>query len=467
MNNIRTKNNVNKLAKLYYEIIYPEKKYSSLMYNEQIQFVYRLKNNLIERINILLDTQISRYKKHPEYKEVIDVDELDEALEEAESESEKKHYKNLKKLIENYSNIQSKIEENEKSAEPKDMTKQKKRMRNLYKRFKRLNDRNIEDRWAKITTEEIEIYMLMLYIMEPKRYKKINLLMKLRCGEWEIIPEAEREILLICINSIKKLKNWDDVYNEINCGLCRSRIMQPLKHRIGTSMHEIACFLHDICDLSNADSEMFFQDNFNQLKSAIKKLHGLKEVYYENYDVDAEFNKKYNNINEYNRIDKCIKYSPSAPDKVFTIQSKKHGFITFSITKTEYKRIESYFPIQRGNVKIDNFKFINAILYVANRKIQWYKLPEEFGEWSTIYKRFVRWKQNGYLVRIFKAMRDNMVCSQDAINMYMRYFKMEDGIENDIEIDFDAIKDTPIYDVFYKLHKEIYGDTSDSSDYEE
>lgn len=36
-----------------------------------------------------------------------------------------------------------------------------------------------------------------------------------------------------------------------------------------------------------------------------------------------------------------------------------------NITKAQYARIEKYFPVQRGNVKIDNCTFINAILYIA------------------------------------------------------------------------------------------------------
>ena len=36
-----------------------------------------------------------------------------------------------------------------------------------------------------------------------------------------------------------------------------------------------------------------------------------------------------------------------------------------NITKEQYARIEKYFPVQRGNVKIDNYTFINAILYIA------------------------------------------------------------------------------------------------------
>jgi len=35
------------------------------------------------------------------------------------------------------------------------------------------------------------------------------------------------------------------------------------------------------------------------------------------------------------------------------------------ISSEQYSKIEGYFPTQRGNVKNDNLKVLNAILYVA------------------------------------------------------------------------------------------------------
>ena len=50
------------------------------------------------------------------------------------------------------------------------------------------------------------------------------------------------------------------------------------------------------------------------------------------------------------------------------------------ITKERYARIEKYFPIQRGNVKIDHYVFINAILYTAENRCKWGALPEKYGK---------------------------------------------------------------------------------------
>lgn len=41
------------------------------------------------------------------------------------------------------------------------------------------------------------------------------------------------------------------------------------------------------------------------------------------------------------------------------------------ITEEQYKKIEKYFPVQRGNVKIDNYTFISAVLYIAENGCKW------------------------------------------------------------------------------------------------
>ena len=48
------------------------------------------------------------------------------------------------------------------------------------------------------------------------------------------------------------------------------------------------------------------------------------------------------------------------------------------LTKEQYEKIEKYLPKQRGNVKIDNRQFLNAILYVAENGCKWRSLPKEY-----------------------------------------------------------------------------------------
>ena len=76
-----------------------------------------------------------------------------------------------------------------------------------------------------------------------------------------------------------------------------------------------------------------------------------------------------------------------------------------NITEAQYERIAGHFPIQRGNVKTENRDFVNAILYMAENGCKWRALPEEFGSWSTIYKKLSRWAKNGVLQSIFAALQ--------------------------------------------------------------
>lgn len=75
------------------------------------------------------------------------------------------------------------------------------------------------------------------------------------------------------------------------------------------------------------------------------------------------------------------------------------------ISEEQYERISGYFPIQRGNVKVANRDFINAILYITENGCKWRALSPEFGKWQTIYKKFSRWAKSGALQRIFAALQ--------------------------------------------------------------
>ena len=80
-----------------------------------------------------------------------------------------------------------------------------------------------------------------------------------------------------------------------------------------------------------------------------------------------------------------------------------------NITKEQYAKIKKYFPIQRGNVKIDNYMFINAILYIAENGCKWRALPEKYGKWNSIYQRFKRWCENGVIQRVFNALQQEKI----------------------------------------------------------
>ena len=50
------------------------------------------------------------------------------------------------------------------------------------------------------------------------------------------------------------------------------------------------------------------------------------------------------------------------------------------ITEEQYAKIHPHLPVQRGNVRIPNIVFINALLYIAENGCKWRALPEHFGK---------------------------------------------------------------------------------------
>jgi transposase len=45
------------------------------------------------------------------------------------------------------------------------------------------------------------------------------------------------------------------------------------------------------------------------------------------------------------------------------------------ITEAQFQRIEAELPRQRGNVRVSNLQFLNALLYVAEQGCKWRGVP--------------------------------------------------------------------------------------------
>jgi transposase len=79
------------------------------------------------------------------------------------------------------------------------------------------------------------------------------------------------------------------------------------------------------------------------------------------------------------------------------------------ITEAQFRRIDSELPRQRGNLKVTNLQFLNALLYVAEQGCKWRGLPKRFGPWPTIYTRMNRWSKNGVLDHVFERLQREQI----------------------------------------------------------
>jgi len=79
------------------------------------------------------------------------------------------------------------------------------------------------------------------------------------------------------------------------------------------------------------------------------------------------------------------------------------------IAEEQFRRIETALPRQRGNVRVTNLQFLNALLFVAEHGCKWRGLPKRFGPWHTIYTRMNRWSKSGVLDQVFELLQREQI----------------------------------------------------------
>jgi putative transposase len=64
-------------------------------------------------------------------------------------------------------------------------------------------------------------------------------------------------------------------------------------------------------------------------------------------------------------------------------------------------------PDQRGSTGRNNRMFVEGVLWIVRTGSPWRDLPEAFGEWNSVFRRFSRWSAKSVWQRIFAAMSDD------------------------------------------------------------
>ena len=85
----------------------------------------------------------------------------------------------------------------------------------------------------------------------------------------------------------------------------------------------------------------------------------------------------------------------------------------YGLSDRQWETISGLLPGRVGSVGAtakDNRLFVEAVLWKYRAGVPWRDLPERFGDWNNVHRRFSRWAQGGVWDRMFEALtrdRDN------------------------------------------------------------
>jgi transposase len=92
------------------------------------------------------------------------------------------------------------------------------------------------------------------------------------------------------------------------------------------------------------------------------------------------------------------------------------GVKRYEVTDLQWKRVGSLLPGKAGDpgrTAADNRLFVNAVLWVLRSGARWSDLPERYGKFKSVHKRFTRWSRAGVWERVFGEL------SRDRDNEYL------------------------------------------------
>lgn len=74
------------------------------------------------------------------------------------------------------------------------------------------------------------------------------------------------------------------------------------------------------------------------------------------------------------------------------------------LSKRQFNKIKPLLPVRHAGRRHDDLVVISGILWVIRHSIPWRQLPEIYGKWNTVYRRFLLWSKAGIFERILRAL---------------------------------------------------------------
>ena len=80
------------------------------------------------------------------------------------------------------------------------------------------------------------------------------------------------------------------------------------------------------------------------------------------------------------------------------------------LTNAQWSKMEPHClgkPTDPGRSGKNNRLFLEAVLWIARTGSPWRDLPEHFGKWNTVFKRYSDWVKADVFTHIFNAVSDD------------------------------------------------------------
>lgn len=77
------------------------------------------------------------------------------------------------------------------------------------------------------------------------------------------------------------------------------------------------------------------------------------------------------------------------------------------LSDAEWEIVGALLPVERGRgcrPAQDNRRYFEGMMWIARTGAQWRRLPDEYGKWNSVFRRYRRWTVSG----VFDAMLETL-----------------------------------------------------------
>ncbi len=84
----------------------------------------------------------------------------------------------------------------------------------------------------------------------------------------------------------------------------------------------------------------------------------------------------------------------------------KNGMAAGDLTDAEWELVGPLLPPERGRRGHENRRHLDGILWRAREGARRRAVPERYGKWNSVWRRFARWRDLGVFEAVFSALAE-------------------------------------------------------------